>query len=434
MSSPTVIYPPPGDDITGTAYKASAYKGPTGPLRHRCPLCRATGSQLLRCAGCHAFRYCSREHQIVDRPQHKFACNRIKKARRKLAKEDHRVRYATPDYMTPANAFETHVGRFWGLLNTRDYMRARFALAKQLLMLCTLDGVQEALEHLWDMLRLCRNDNMGLRNFVPTVMLRLDLDQECYDFMKWWATCDPDGHYDWGDMSLPFLNIHDADVLEVDVRNLKVTREVLAQSPLPFELRDQIERDVIRSPLSAKFQRESPETLLQIERRLLGHIIRGIGPAVVEANANFMFYLFDPDEALSFGPVSYSRGSWEEMAFAMQNSYATWWEMEGVLDLLNDARTCASRDSESEIEDRMQDEKIRKGRTAAEMLSDLSVERIWAYLDYAVENASNLGPWSERPSEQHTRENNEAWARATAEEAEDQDAILKAIALIEEEG
>jgi hypothetical protein len=31
--------------------------------------------------------------------------------------------------MTPANAFETHVGRFWGLVGTRDYMRARFALA-----------------------------------------------------------------------------------------------------------------------------------------------------------------------------------------------------------------------------------------------------------------------------------------------------------------
>ncbi|KAM6532647.1 hypothetical protein FALCPG4_005700 [Fusarium falciforme] len=95
--------------------------------------------------------------------------------------------------MTPANAFETHVGRFYGLVSTRDYMSHRLALASRLRDLGTLDGVREALEHMQGMLRLCRSDNMGLRDIVPTMMLRLDLDQECYDFVKWWATC---GHMD----------------------------------------------------------------------------------------------------------------------------------------------------------------------------------------------------------------------------------------------
>jgi len=31
--------------------------------------------------------------------------------------------------------------------------------------------------------------------------------QEAYDLIKWWETCDPDGHYDWGDLSLPYLTI-----------------------------------------------------------------------------------------------------------------------------------------------------------------------------------------------------------------------------------
>ncbi|KAJ4224928.1 hypothetical protein NW757_014307 [Fusarium falciforme] len=122
---------------------------------------------------------------------------------------------------------------------------------------------------------------MGLRDIVPAMMLRLDLDQECYDFVKWWATCDPDGHYDWGDMTLPHLNIRGADVLEnadffgdkypalnhvvailmlklkllVDIRNLKLTRKILASRRLSHDLWESIELSVAHSSLSAKIQR-----------------------------------------------------------------------------------------------------------------------------------------------------------------------------------
>ncbi|KAH6976723.1 hypothetical protein EDB80DRAFT_302808 [Ilyonectria destructans] len=436
--------------MASVSTSASTYKGPVGPLLHRCPQCSATGPQLLRCSGCRAVRYCSREHQVAHRPQHKSACNKVKKARAELAKEDDGVRNATPDFMTPANAFETEAGHFWGLLNTREYMRARYDLAGQhLLLLGTLDSVHEALEHMQDMLRLCRSDNLGVRDIVPAIMLRLDLDQECYDFIKWWATCDPDGEYDWGDMTLPHLNIRGADVFEdpdffgkhptlnhvvavlllklkllVDIRNLKITRNILALRRLPFDLGELIEQAVVRSPLSAKLQKESLESLPKTEMKLLSQV-RLLGATLREANQNFMFCLFEPDEALAEKPESYSHGSWEEMALAMQNSYAAFWETEGVLDMLNDARACGARDSEDEIGDMMKAEAKRMGpdscRTAEEMLADVSVNRIWGYLDYAVENASYLGPSSERPSERHTRENRESWARATAEDGESED-------------
>ncbi|KAI1429068.1 hypothetical protein F5Y12DRAFT_729456 [Xylaria sp. FL1777] len=428
------------------AHGPSPYKGPVGSLHHRCPLCpsrKATRSQLLRCSACRAFRYCSREHQVAHRPQHKSACTKIKSARSKLAREEHDVRNATPDFMTPANAFETEVGHFWGIVNTRDYMRARFMLTKRLFLLGTLDSVDEGLEHLRDMLRLCRSDNMGVRHIVPAVMLRLDLDQECYDFMKWWATCDEDGTYNWGDTTLPYLDLREANALEdpefllgeyaelnyvvallllklkllIDVRGLKVARKIFTQHHLPFELQDQIEQYVVRSPLSIKIQKESTKSLYKTEKKLLRQI-RSLGTALMEINHNFLYSLFEPEEALSNEPTSYSRGSWEEMALAMQNAYSTWWETEGVLDLLKDARACAARDSESEIEDMMKDDKIRKHRTAAELLADISLNRIWGYLDYAVDNASYLGPWSERPSERYTRENRGSWARAVAEEEE----------------
>ncbi|KAF4970561.1 hypothetical protein FZEAL_10013 [Fusarium zealandicum] len=386
--------------------------------------------------------------QRLSRGPHKSACNKIKKARAKLAQEDGLVRNATQDFMTPANAFETHVGRFWGIMSTRDYMRARFALADHLRLLGTLDGVHEALDHMQDMLRLCRSDNMGLRDIVPAMMLRLDLDQECYDFVKWWATCDPDGRYDWSDMTLPHLNIRGADVFEdpgflcehpalnhcvailllklkllVDIRNLKMTRRVLASRRLPLDLWASIEQSVVRSSLSANLYKESYESLIKKEMELLNQT-RLLGAAVVKANSNFMFFLFDPDEALCEKPEAYSMGSWEEMALGLQNSYAAWWETEGVLDLLNDARACAARDSEDEIEEMLECEASRSGtRTPKEMLEDVSVNRIWGYIDWAVENASYLGPWSERPSERHTRENKEIYARILAEEAEMEDSL-----------
>lgn len=143
-----------------------------------------------------------------------------------------------------------------------------------------------------DMLRLCRGDNMGLRDSVPAMMLRLDLDQECYDFVKWWATCDQDNDYDWGNTTLPHLNIRGADVFEepdfidsglnhiiallllklkllVDIRNLKITRKIVALRRLPFDIQELIESSVVRSPLSVKLQRESPTALSTIETRLL---------------------------------------------------------------------------------------------------------------------------------------------------------------------
>src|SRR5204863_8640658 len=98
------------------------------------------------------------------------------------------------------------------------YMRRRYALVGALLKVKTPEAVAAALQHLMDMLRLCRSDNMGVRDLVPALFLRLGKDQECYDFVKWYATTGQDSDYDWGDMSLPFLNVKDADVFEpVDV-------------------------------------------------------------------------------------------------------------------------------------------------------------------------------------------------------------------------
>jgi tetratricopeptide (TPR) repeat protein len=72
-------------------------------------------------------------------------------------------------------AFTEDVGHFWGLLETRPYMRAREGLAHTL---WTLRRREEAVEHLNDLLRLNPNDNQGLRYTLASWLLDLDRDDE----------------------------------------------------------------------------------------------------------------------------------------------------------------------------------------------------------------------------------------------------------------
>ncbi|KAI8724278.1 MYND-type zinc finger protein samB [Fusarium sp. LHS14.1] len=234
-------------------------------------------------------------------------------------------------------------------------------------------------------------------------------------------------------MTLPHLDIHGADVFEypdflerhpalnhiiailllklkllVDIRNLKMTRKILALRRVPHDLWQSIELSAIRNPLSLKLQRDSPEALIQTEEELLFQTHQ-LGVILQEANYSFMYYFFDQDEALCARPERYSRGSWEEMALAMQNSYAAWWETEGILDLLNEARACAARSSGRDVETMVAQSS--DSLEAEELLADLNVKQIWHHLDEAFKNTSYLGPWSERPSERHLRQREEILAR-----------------------
>jgi len=70
--------------------------------------------------------------------------------------------------------FEGDVGYFWGLIETRPYMRARAALAETL---WALGGGEEAVAHQRELLRLNPNDNQGVRYRQAEYLLAL----ECYE-------------------------------------------------------------------------------------------------------------------------------------------------------------------------------------------------------------------------------------------------------------
>jgi hypothetical protein len=72
-------------------------------------------------------------------------------------------------------AFQREVGYFWGILETRPYMRARLGLAHSL---WTAGRREEAVAHLQDMLRLNPGDNQGVRYTLAGFLLFLDRDDD----------------------------------------------------------------------------------------------------------------------------------------------------------------------------------------------------------------------------------------------------------------
>ncbi|HLS67920.1 MAG TPA: DUF6429 family protein [Kiloniellales bacterium] len=74
-----------------------------------------------------------------------------------------------------AAAFEEDVGFFWGLLETRPYMRARQQLA---LALWEGGALEEAIGHYEDMLRLNPDDNQGIRYLLLDALLEVGREED----------------------------------------------------------------------------------------------------------------------------------------------------------------------------------------------------------------------------------------------------------------
>lgn len=79
-----------------------------------------------------------------------------------------------------ARPFKEDVGHFWGLLQTRPYMRARAGLAA---CLWELGEREEAVTHYRDLLRLNPNDNQGVRYTLLGCLLTLGRDDEAGELL-----------------------------------------------------------------------------------------------------------------------------------------------------------------------------------------------------------------------------------------------------------
>ncbi|MCW5848692.1 MAG: hypothetical protein KIT87_01150 [Anaerolineae bacterium] len=79
-----------------------------------------------------------------------------------------------------SQVFADDVGHFWGILETRPYMRARAGLAQCLWM---LGEREQAIEHYTDMLRLNPGDNQGLRYTLAQWLLMVGADDRLEELL-----------------------------------------------------------------------------------------------------------------------------------------------------------------------------------------------------------------------------------------------------------
>ncbi len=89
-----------------------------------------------------------------------------------------------------AEYFKENKGHFWGLLETRPYMRAREGLANTL---WSLKRYDEAIEHYHALLELNPDDNQGVRHALLNLLLELDRTVEATALLKQYG----DGMAEW---------------------------------------------------------------------------------------------------------------------------------------------------------------------------------------------------------------------------------------------
>ena len=96
--------------------------------------------------------------------------------------------------------FQDDAGSFWGLLQTRPYMRARHALA---MALWRLGHREEAVAHYHEMLRLNPNDNQGIRYLLIDALLERGLEADADALLKRYEE-DDSAHWAWSAALLAF--------------------------------------------------------------------------------------------------------------------------------------------------------------------------------------------------------------------------------------
>lgn len=137
--------------------------------------------------------------------------------------------------------FRDDVGHFWGLLETRPYMRARQGLAQTLWEIGQRD---EAVAHYHDMLRLNPNDNQGIRYLLLDCLLFVGRDGDAAKLIE---TYDEDGTaaWNWSRALLAFRRTGDCAesrnaLSTARSDNKHVARLLLGDAKMPRRLPDYI--------------------------------------------------------------------------------------------------------------------------------------------------------------------------------------------------
>jgi tetratricopeptide (TPR) repeat protein len=99
---------------------------------------------------------------------------------RESAARLYRMGMAAGERAMGSGAFE-QAGDFWGILETRPYMRARAGLGR---ILVEQGHLGEAVEHYQEMLRLNPNDNQGVRHTLVNLLIELGWDEDAWKLIE----------------------------------------------------------------------------------------------------------------------------------------------------------------------------------------------------------------------------------------------------------
>jgi len=97
--------------------------------------------------------------------------------------------------------FRDEVGHFWGILQSRPYMRARQGMAESLV---TMGRIDEAIGHFQEMLRLNPNDNQGVRDNLVGLLLQTGRLEEAAALLKAYK-CDQVAVWNYSRALLTFM-------------------------------------------------------------------------------------------------------------------------------------------------------------------------------------------------------------------------------------
>ncbi len=139
-------------------------------------------------------------------------------------------------------AFDEYKGHFWGVLDTRPYMRARLGLAQ---CLWALGEREEAIGHCTELLRLNPNDNQGVRYVLSSFYCDIGRDDELEKLLDEY---EGDGSTEWvfSHALLAFRREGDGErsrrlLREAHDVNPHVAPYVLGHAQLPAEMPDYAE-------------------------------------------------------------------------------------------------------------------------------------------------------------------------------------------------
>jgi tetratricopeptide (TPR) repeat protein len=159
-------------------------------------------------------------------------------------------------------AFKEFVPHFWGVLDTRPYMRARFQLAEELR---EAGQVEDAIEEYEEMLLLNENDNLGVRyHLLPCLFALGRLDEARKLLKRYPGECEWNVVFAW------------SRVLE---------RLVLGDEPGASKALDRRAQAPAHGGLSERASQAAPEPARQLFRRKQGRstVLRRVAADGVDA-------------------------------------------------------------------------------------------------------------------------------------------------------